>query len=320
MFRPMKGRIAYWLRQPSDTGEKTIDKILVTMKTYGNGSCLAAKVADGLTWQGDIDGTFPCHSISDVLAIKKLCEDNGCSFIPVFVPRGKDPVGEGKFHGAIASAVGAGKVDLEPYTGFYDSNPTTTPQYAAQLQNSAQGVELVVEPDPRTYGLSGIQFDAVVQYFTGISGQHYVGWTSVGWNSVANEVAVFNRLAAYGKDMYVTLYGEEDQNLPVQFWDQVKHKALGACMFAFGPMNGSQLKNFAKLDLSTLPVPDPIGPQPNPTPTDEIAFRLAIAQLSGANIADITDLQQPLSDTLTLVEQTAQAVVANIENWRQTHG
>lgn len=119
----MDGRTGYWLRQFGDTSERTLARILETVTGLGGGNMLVQKVADGTTWQGQIDAATPIRSYDDIHAFKRACETAGVLFCPVVVPRGRDPYGEAAMHANIANIAGLLMTDIEPYPGFFDGAP-----------------------------------------------------------------------------------------------------------------------------------------------------------------------------------------------------
>src|SRR4051812_12825545 len=109
---PLRGRCGVWLRQlKPDCGESTLAEVLTTMHNYGGYDLLCLKVMDGLDYQGRFDVTLPVNSLSDIVAVRDLCHQNGVAFCPVVVPRGIR--GEGELHGAIANAIGCLMCDIE---------------------------------------------------------------------------------------------------------------------------------------------------------------------------------------------------------------
>jgi hypothetical protein len=319
--RAQYGRIGYWLRQLTpDTGERTLPGVIATILTDGvaldAGGCLALKCADGVDFQGAADSSLPINSVADVVAARDLCWQSGVDFLPVVVPRGADPAAEAQLHGSIFSAVGCGMVDLEPYEGFYYPDQSTIPQYVAALRAASGNAYLIVQPDPRPFGLQDIQFTSIYGAFDGICAQHYVGWTGVGWTDVQAEVQRFTALAALGKDMYVTIYAADpsfpaQNTLPVDFWQAVRGVALGVNVFAFGPMNLAQLQAIQAMPRPAVQ-PDPLGNQPQPAP-DDAAQRIALAQPLAESVAELLDTEQPLSDALPYVQTATQAVLDRIQ-------
>ena len=276
---PLKGRRGYWLRQFSDTAEGTLDRILDTLTQIGGGDCLCLKVADGTTWQGVIDPSTPVRMVEDIVALKGLCEARGVSFLPVVVPRGRNVAAEAAMHGEIARAAGCLMTDIEPYDQFFDGGDgrfdpvdyTNILAYAGALRVAAGDAYLINQPDPRGWAARDGRVEETAQFYDGIAAQHYVGWASVGWVGVQEEVSRFEQMARHGRDMYVTLYGVERTDLAAAFWEQVRGRCLGDNVFALGPMNATQLRHFAALPKAggsvPQPQPDPKpGPQPDPNP------------------------------------------------------
>lgn len=258
------GRMGIWLRQYSDTAERTLTRIIDTLHAYGGYDLLVLKVADGLNWQSANDPTMPLRSTNDLLAIQSFCESRGVSFCPVVVPRGLR--GEAQFHGEIARAAGVLMTDIEPYQHFWDQAPyDQIPWYTRELRQEASGAYLVNQPDPRIAGRRDAKVDETAGHFDAICAQHYVGWSSVGWTDVANEVRSFDSLAALGREMYVTLYGVERIDLAGAFWRHVVDRSLGGHVFAMGVMNAEELRFFGGLPRSPKPQPKP-DPKPDPLP------------------------------------------------------
>lgn len=256
VYRPLSGRVGYWLRQFSDTGERELPLIIDNIKRLGGGNCLCMKVADGSTWQGRNDeaGLTPIFSLEDVLRMRDYCHARGVTFLPVVVPRGADPVGEAAFHGRIADAVGALMTDIEPYPGFWDRGAwERIPDYTRALRKAAPNAYLINQPDPRGWARDAVRVVETAGDFDAIAAQHYVGWAGVGWFDVGLEVRRFEQLAALGREMYVTLWGTERTDLALAFWNRVREHTLGVNIFAFGPMDGRQLATFAAMPAPAVP-------------------------------------------------------------------
>lgn len=265
-FNPMDGRMGLWLRQMSDTGEGNLDAILDTMRDYGGFNLLCPKVADGMTWQGQINPATPIRSVDDILVMKATCEARGVALCPVVVPRGRDIAGEAALHGMIARNLGCLMTDIEPYPGFWDQSPTARiPEYTRALRQAAGDAYLINQPDPREQAVKDTRVIETAADFDAMCAQHYVGWESVGWTNVDIEVERFHRLNTEGLDMYVTLYGTERIDLAGAFWERVHDDAGGFHCFALGSMNADQLRAFGGLSR-----PMPVEPQPEPEPVVSI--------------------------------------------------
>jgi len=257
---PLLGGVGWWLRQFSDTGEGTLPAIAQTMRDVGGGTCWMQKVMDGLDWQGEaaIDPSTPITSVATLTAFAQQTKSLGLPLIPIVVPRGANPQAEGQEHGAIAKAVGCLCVDLEPYSGFYDKSPLSTiPQYLSALRAAAGNAYLILQHDPRPYGSSGIGMPGAASSFDAICAQHYVGWSSIGWTNVQQEIASFQALASLGKDLYATVWALGDLSLMSQFWNAILPNCLGFSVFAFGYANETDLQTIAALPKPHIPTPDP---------------------------------------------------------------
>jgi hypothetical protein len=258
---PLAGGVGWWLRQFSDTGEGTVSGIAQTMQQLGGGTCWMQKVADGLTWQGQADPETPITSMDTLEAFAQATAAAGLPLVPVVVPRGADPAGEGTLHGQIAAALGSLCVDLEPYAGFWDgSDLSQIPVYLQALRAAASDAYLILQHDPREYGSSAIGMPGIASSFDGICGQHYIGWTEVGWTDLAAEVASFQSLAALGRDMYATVWALGDLSLLAQFWSAILPQCQGYSVFAFGYADAAELAAVAALPRPAQPMP----PVPNP--------------------------------------------------------
>ncbi len=255
---PLAGRAGYWLRSVSGWQQG---------KT---------------TWQGDIDALTPIHSVADVRALVDQYNAAGVCFCPVVVPRGADIAGEAAAHAALAREVGLLMVDLECYAGFWDgSSYDLIPSYWAGLRAGAPAAYLVCQPDAREFAWAPNHTEQILPYLDAWCPQHYVGWDSgnVVWLDGGLELQRFDRYAALGRDMFVTLYGVDRVDLAGAFWEAVRDRALGFHTFSLGPMNADQLKFFAG-----LPRPRPAQPQ---DPCADLRAALAAAQTENQRLAGI---------------------------------
>jgi len=303
---PMAGRVGLWLRQFGDTAERTIDRILDTMRDYGGYNLLCLKVADGLTWQGQIDAHTPVRSVDGVMAISATCAARGVALCPVVVPRGRDIAGEAAMHGMIARNLGCLMTDIEPYAGFWDQAPhARIPDYTRALRQAAGDAYLVNQPDPREGPVRDARVVESAGSFDAICAQHYVGWAAVGWTNVDLEVQRFDQLAGLAKDMYVTLYGVERTDLAAAFWERVKDRAGGFHCFALGPMDADQLQHFGGL-------PMPVDPEPEPEPEPPIDYRATAVAALRDIIQQAADDEQAAQISAALRRQDATARLARL--------
>lgn len=241
------GKRGYWLRQLSDCAEASFGELCDTLVEYGGSSpALYAKVADGNTWQGDIDPKTPLWSFDGLAALWTLCKDKGVAFAPVVVPRGDQ--GESFFHGAIAAQCSCLIVDIEAGMGFYPATRTPEiPGYWAQLRVNAPNAFLVSQPDPRN--LESVYTADSIAYIDAFSAQHYVGWTDVGWTDVVREVKSFDTIRQYQKPSYPILYGVGNADIVSTFWRAIRDYSLGFSLFRLGVMGPREFQWTAALKL-----------------------------------------------------------------------
>jgi hypothetical protein len=264
-------------------GTDPVAAICATLTGIASVNLLQLKMLDGLTWQGQIDALTPVHDIASALALRDRFRAFGVDLVPVVVPRGL--AGEGELHGQLAAAFGCIVVDIENGAGFWDKAPAgEIPIYFRALRVAAgDGVQIVAQPDPRN--TADVALDQCIPYLSGIAGQHYCGWSEVGWTDVATEVARYQQLAAFGLPMYPTLWGEAATGLAHTFWDAVRPLgALGCCAFALGPMTADELNAYAWFALPAVPQPPP-APKPVPTDGDFLAICAAAATRDLAGVA-----------------------------------
>lgn len=109
---PLAGRRGYWLRQFSDTSERTLEAILKTITGLGGATALCLKCRDGVDWVGSYDTATPIHNLIDVTAVQRTCQAAAVTFVPVVVPRGVAGEAAARYHlqGAQAVVAALGKL------------------------------------------------------------------------------------------------------------------------------------------------------------------------------------------------------------------
>lgn len=295
-FPALRGRVVPWLRQHGDTSEHTIEKIADRLIEYGYDG-LAPKVADGPYLQAHVagDGLTPYKTYQDVADVRDYLRSRGLVMIPVVVPRGPDVASwldQAHVHAELARICGCLITDIEVGVQFIESDTPGIKGYTSSLRSLAGDAYLINQPDPRPWAVTTSLVKETAGNFDAIAAQDYIGWVAggVNWTDIATEITRVHIFSGWFRDTYTTLYGVDRTDLALQFAAGVRDLVLGYNVFAFGPMNGTELRSFGQLLVDVAPEPFP-GETPAPPPGPDVDWQAVAAAWEERYTRDLAEVR-----------------------------